>query len=235
MWVELFLCLVLAHLVVDFVLQTNKICKDKAVKKWRSRYHYGHAMVVFGLSWLVTWDLDFWWCALVIGVTHLGIDMWKSYHDETVSWFVLDQLLHLAVLCSVVYIWTRCHEWAMPFDIEPWYVAAAVAVLVCWKPANIFIKLMLKHYCVNMPADKDSAFNAGALIGTIERWLILIFVCLQRYDALGLLIAAKSIIRFGDKETAKTEYVLAGTLMSIFIAVMAGLLVSAYPGHIIFI
>lgn len=49
----MFLCLVLAHLVVDFVLQTNKICKDKAVKKWRSRYHYGHAMVVFGLSWLV--------------------------------------------------------------------------------------------------------------------------------------------------------------------------------------
>ena len=226
----MFLCLVLAHLVVDFVLQTNKICKDKSVKKWRSRYHYGHAMVVFGLSWLVTWDLDFWWCALVIGVTHLGIDMWKSYRDETVSWFVLDQLLHLAVLCGVVYIWTQCHEWTLPFDIEPWYVAAAVAVLVCWKPANIFIKLMLKHYCVNMPADKDSAFNAGALIGTIERWLILIFVCLQRYDALGLLIAAKSIIRFGDKETAKTEYVLAGTLMSIFIAVMAGLLVSAYPG-----
>ena len=94
MWVEMFLCLVLAHLVVDFVLQTNKMCVDKAVKKWRSRYHYGHAMVVFGLSWLVTWDLDFWWCALVIGVTHLGIDMWKSYHNETVSWFVLDQLLH---------------------------------------------------------------------------------------------------------------------------------------------
>lgn len=226
----MFLCLVLAHLVVDFVLQTNKMCVDKAVKKWRSRDHYGHAMVVFGLSWLVTWDLDFWWCALVIGVTHLGIDMWKSYHNETVSWFVLDQLLHLAVLCGVVYIWTRCHEWAMPFDIEPWYVATAVAVLVCWKPANIFIKLMLKHYSVNMPADKDSAFNAGALIGTIERWLILIFVCLQRYDALGLLIAAKSIIRFGDKETAKTEYVLAGTLMSIFIAVLAGLLVSAYSG-----
>lgn len=90
--------------------------------------------------------------------------------------------------------------------------------------ACIFIKLILKHYSVNMPAE-DSGFNAGALIGTIERWLILIFVCLQRYDALGLLIAAKSIIRFGDKETTKTEYVLAGTLLSIFIAVLAGMMV----------
>lgn len=225
MWVEMFLCLLLAHLVADFVLQTNKICKGKTAKKWRSRYHYEHAMVVFGLSWLVTWDRDFWWCALAIGVTHFGVDMWKSYRDEKVSWFVLDQLLHLAVLCSVAYIWTRWHEWTLPLGIEPWYVATTVAVLVCWKPANIFIKLMLKHYSVNMPADNASGFNAGALIGTIERWLILIFVCLQRYDALGLLIAAKSIIRFSEKDTAKTEYVLAGTLLSIFIAVLAGLLV----------
>ena len=33
---------------------------------------------------------------------------------------------------------------------------------------------------------------------------------------------------FGEKETAKTEYVLAGTLMSIFIAVPAGLMVAVF-------
>ena len=59
MWIELFLSLVLAHLVADFVLQTGKTCKDKVEKKWRSMYHYGHAVVVFGLSWLVTWDVCF--------------------------------------------------------------------------------------------------------------------------------------------------------------------------------
>ncbi len=221
----MFLCLVLAHLVADFVLQTNKICGDKAAMKWRSVYHYVHAAVVFWLSWMVTWDVDFWWCALVIAVTHLGIDVWKSYRDEIVSWFILDQVLHLGVLGCVTYVWTGCHGWDLPSGIKLWHIAATVAVVICWKPANIFIKLMLKHYSVNMPVDDASGFNAGALIGTIERWLILIFVCLQRYDALGLLIAAKSIIRFGDKETAKTEYVLAGTLLSIFIAVLAGMLV----------
>ena len=55
MWLELFLCLVLAHLIADFLLQTNKICKNKAEKRWRSLFHYGHSVVVFGLSWLVTW------------------------------------------------------------------------------------------------------------------------------------------------------------------------------------
>ena len=115
------------------------------------------------------------------------------------------------------------YEWHIPLGVETWWIAAAVAVLICWKPSNIFIKLVLKHYSVNMPQEKEGGFNAGALIGTIERWLILIFVCLQRYDALGLLIAAKSIIRFGDSQTNKSEYVLAGTLLSIFIAVLAGL------------
>ena len=45
MWLELFLCLVFAHLMADYVLQTDKICKNKKEKKWRSIYHYGHAVL----------------------------------------------------------------------------------------------------------------------------------------------------------------------------------------------
>ena len=227
MWVELFLCLLLAHLFSDFLLQTSKSCNSKREKKWRSGYHYVHAAIVFALSWLASFCLEFWWCALVIAVTHFAIDIWKSYRKDTVKWFVVDQLLHIAILAAVAWQWCRFDEWSVPLGISTKYIALAVAIAVCWKPANIFIKLMLKHYSVNVPeAHADSGFNAGALIGDIERWLILAFVIMQRYEALGLLIAAKSIIRFGEKETAKTEYVLAGTLMSIFIAVMAGLMVT---------
>ena len=225
MWIELVLCLVLAHLVADFMLQSGKSCKDKKEGHWKSPHHYVHALIVFGLSWLVSWNVCFWWGALIIGVVHLCIDIWKSYRPEKVTWFALDQAMHLLVIAGVAYAWTLCHDWSLPIGVELWHVAAAVALIVCWKPANIFIKLMLKHYSVNMPSEKESGFNAGALIGTIERWLILIFVCLGRYDALGLLIAAKSIIRFSEKDTAKTEYVLAGTLLSIFIAVLAGMMV----------
>lgn len=225
MWLELVLCLGLAHLVADFALQTNRICKNKAERKWKSLYHYGHAIVVFGLSWLVAFDLGFWWCALIIGVSHFAIDMWKSYRPETVVWFALDQILHLGVIVGMARIWCGWYVWGLPFEFSVKFVAIAVAALVCWKPANILIKLTLKHFSVNMPEDNANGFNAGALIGTIERWLILIFVCMQHYEALGLLIAAKSIIRFSDKETSRTEYVLAGTLLSIFIAVLVGMMV----------
>lgn len=224
MIMNLFLNLVLAHIVGDFVLQTGETCKDKREKHWHSWHHYSHAVLVFALSWLVSWDICFWWYALAIGLIHLGIDIWKSYHSDNAKWFIVDQLLHLAVLGVITLVWCSMAKWSMPL-IRIKYVALAIAILVCWKPANILIKLVLKHYSVNLPEDKTGGFNAGALIGNLERWLILLFVILQRYDAIGLLIAAKSIIRFGDKETAKTEYVLAGTLMSIFIAVLAGLLV----------
>lgn len=227
MWLELLLCLLLAHLIADFALQTSKSCKHKREYKWRSGYHYSHAAMVFVLSWLVTWDLGFWWFALVIGATHLIIDVWKSYRDDNVKWFVVDQVLHLAIIAGAAVLWCSNTEWSLPFEIAPKYMALAVAVIVCWKPANIFIKLMLMHYSVNVPeVHSDSGFNAGSLIGNIERWLILAFVIMQRYEVIGLLIAAKSIIRFGEKETTKTEYVLAGTLMSIFIAVLAGLFVT---------
>ena len=226
MWVSLFLCLVLAHLIADFALQTSKSCKYKRDKKWGSAYHYSHAVIVIALAWLASWDWAFLWCALAIGATHFVIDIWKSYLEDNVIWFIVDQLLHAAVMVGVAWIWCSMNDWSMPFEIPAKYVALAIAILVCWKPANIFIKLTLKHYSVNMPEEKSSGFNAGSLIGDIERWLILVFVLLQRYDAIGLLIAAKSIIRFGDKETTKTEYVLAGTLMSIFIAVLAGVMVT---------
>ena len=46
MIIELFLSLVLAHLVADFVLQTGKSCKDKKERHWKSPHHYVHALIV---------------------------------------------------------------------------------------------------------------------------------------------------------------------------------------------
>lgn len=82
-------------------------------------------------------------------------------------------------------------------------------------------------YGWNMPFEINVKFIAMA-VAALVCWKpanILIFVCMQHYEALGLLIAAKSIMRFSDKETSRTEYVLAGTLLSIFIAVVVGMMV----------
>ncbi len=71
------------------------------------------------------------------------------------------------------------------------------------------------------------------MIGTLERLLIYIFVIVGQYSAIGFLVTAKSILRFGEiKSSAATgsdnrkepEYVLIGTLMSVAWAIAVGLL-----------
>ena len=79
--------------------------------------------------------------------------------------------------------------------------------------------------------DKHGKFHSGKLIGYLERCLILIFVVLSQYEAIGFLIAAKSILRFGEASsgTEKSEYVLAGTLLSLAFALLLGILVIKIP------
>ena len=55
--------------------------------------------------------------------------------------------------------------------------------------------------------------------------LAMVFVLIGQYEAVGFIIAAKSLLRFKETDTAKTEYVLAGTLLSFGIATVFGLMV----------
>jgi len=64
------------------------------------------------------------------------------------------------------------------------------------------------------------------LIGIIERFLVLTFVILNQFEAVGFLIAAKSILRFKDDNTIKTEYVLIGTMLSFGIAIALGIIIN---------
>ena len=76
--------------------------------------------------------------------------------------------------------------------------------------------------------DAESLANAGKWIGIIERIIILIFVLLSQYSAIGLLVAAKGIIRFNEKDRPeiKTEYLVIGTLMSMGLAIVTGLVLN---------
>jgi hypothetical protein len=58
----------------------------------------------------------------------------------------------------------------------------------------------------------------------MERFLVLSLVLIGQYSAVGLIIAAKSILRY--KSTQKNEYILVGTLLSFGIAVLLGILIS---------
>ncbi len=61
----------------------------------------------------------------------------------------------------------------------------------------------------------------------LERLLVFSFILLNQWEAIGFLLAAKSVFRFGDLTNAKdrqlTEYILIGTLLSFGIAIIISL------------
>ncbi|MGB5554179.1 MAG: DUF3307 domain-containing protein, partial [Flavobacteriaceae bacterium] len=115
------------------------------------------------------------------------------------------------------------------FNIDTDYLLMFTAYLFCGKPANIIIKETLKASKIEFQGmNKDHLPNAGRLIGVLERWLVLTFILIDQFSAVGFLIAAKSILRYrdGNKIFSKTEYVLIGTLLSFGIAIGVGVLVA---------
>ena len=119
--------------------------------------------------------------------------------------------------------------------VEEALIALLLGVLVCVKPSNMIIKEIFKaaNIKVNKGNDDDNTGdlpNAGKLIGNEERLLSLLFVLLGQYEAVGFIIAAKSILRFAEGDKAKSEYVLIGTLLSFSIAIFVGVAIKLYYG-----
>jgi hypothetical protein len=81
-----------------------------------------------------------------------------------------------------------------------------------------------------LPVDHRE-FNAGRVIGILERVLIYYFVLNAQFAAIGFILAAKSFTRFRELEKREfAEYVLIGTLLSALLAMLgAGLVQVLLP------
>ncbi|CAN5300633.1 hypothetical protein BH18ACT5_BH18ACT5_00040 [soil metagenome] len=87
--------------------------------------------------------------------------------------------------------------------------------LVLSFPTNYAVRLVLSRARgVRLPVE----FGAGRWIGTMERLLIFVLVLIGEPGAAGLVVAAKSLLRFpeitGPNSRLSPEYVLVGSLAS---------------------
>ena len=232
----LLLNLMLAHLIGDFLLQTDGLCKEKRELGLKSWFMWVHPIIVTGLTWLLFGDWGFVWGGVITFVSHLLIDAMKSRVErkgQRVGYFVIDQVLHLLIIGLLCWMygegWNQ-FEW-VPEEYVLTGPAVLCALILCVKPANILIKGVFESYQIEVPVKSkkngNDLKNAGALIGSLERIIILILVLLGQYEAVGFVIAAKSLMRFKDSEGAKAEYVLVGTLLSLCVAMICAMGVMA--------
>lgn len=220
--------LVLSHLLTDFILQPKSWVNDRNTKHFASGKLYLHGLITGALAWLLA-GAQYWMVATVITVTHILIDGWKSYREKTVRWFLIDQLLHLLVIAGCWYVifikWTDVQTMWQQLNIQVTIWKTITAFVFLTAPAGILIGQLTQQWR-NKIDDAESLANAGKWIGITERIIILIFVLYGQFSAIGLLVAAKGIIRFNekDRQEVKTEYLVVGTLLSIGLAIITGLI-----------
>ncbi len=230
--INLFLLQFLAHLLSDFYFQWNKMVDDKIIKNIKSKYLYLHIFITFFFSWLLSFQFNFYWISILIAVTHLITDILKSYLERKkliIKYlFFIDQFIHLFIIVISIFIFNKYDNINLPGFINNTKIIAIITgIIFILAPVNYFIKAIFTFFEISIP-DKNDLKNAGKLIGNIERILVLIFIFIGEYEAIGFLLTAKSILRYNENDNNfpnKTEYVLAGTLLSFTFAILTGLMI----------
>ncbi|TVZ46453.1 uncharacterized protein DUF3307 [Olleya sp. Hel_I_94] len=227
----LVLKLVLAHAIGDFVLQPDQWVKDKTIKKHKSKYLYFHVLIhALALLILLQFNANYWIGIVSIVVSHYIIDVIKLNLTKKINprlLFILDQIAHLIVIAIVALTYTQ-----YSFDINTLYsknvLALLLSLIAITSIASVIMRLVMSKWILDEDDANDSLEKAGKYIGILERLFVFGFIIINQWSAIGLLIAAKSVFRFGDLSKAKdrklTEYILIGTLLSFGIAISVGLL-----------
>ena len=220
--IETLAALLFAHVLADFVLQSDWMAKNKQ----RPEVLALHGLIVLATAAAATGSLHpglLWLTAI-----HLAIDAVKLRLKDGLGPFLLDQAAHLATLAALA-IWQPT-IWADGLWGD---LAALPALMLILAGAILAIRaggfatgLLIKPFAEALPSkDKgESLEGAGRVIGQLERGLIFALILLGQPEGVGLLIAAKSILRYGalKEDRALSEYVIIGTLASFAWAILAG-------------
>ncbi|MFE3870238.1 DUF3307 domain-containing protein [Flavobacterium sp. ZS1P70] len=227
----IFIKLLLAHLLGDFLLQPTTWVLNKEDKKHKSIFLYLHTLLHGVLAWIIIAEIDFIWFAVLLALTHGGIDYLKLRFQKKKTkrtWFLVDQAMHILVIIFITMVYQNETIDFTGFDNQFWIFGTGLLLLT--KPTSILIKNIISIWTPESKKSDDSLSNAGNYIGILERLFVFCFIITNHFEAIGFLLAAKSIFRFGDLKEAKdrklTEYVLIGTLLSFGIAMLTGLLVA---------
>jgi hypothetical protein len=222
--------LLLAHIIGDFVLQPQKWVDHKIRNKHTSVYLYAHMAVHTAvLLSVLAFDFAYWPAIVFIIITHYIFDLVKLYLQNTFNprfLFFADQAAHILVIVLVT-----LHYAPQTFQIEsistPGFILFITAILMITSVCSVLMKVFISQWELPDENANESLKNAGKYIGILERLFVFTFVVMGLWQAIGFLIAAKSIFRFGDLSKAKdrklTEYVLIGTLLSFGMAVIIGM------------
>ncbi|MDF1501163.1 MAG: DUF3307 domain-containing protein [Anaerolineales bacterium] len=240
----LFLPLFTAHILADFLLQTDLDVRWKT----RPRVLLKHVLIVGVLSYLLLGVPRAWPLILVLALSHAIFDFIKTrYAQDRLLFFVIDQAAHLTVIIATVLVLDsmdlQMHAYALGNLLgRPFFVLCALisGIIISVKVGGITVGYAVRPLLEELEEQAEEARGenvisplergfeeGGRIIGYLERALILLFILVNQPAGVGFLIAAKSIFRFGELSDSsrrmEAEYIIIGTLYSFLFG-----LISAY-------
>ncbi|WP_300379294.1 DUF3307 domain-containing protein [Henriciella sp.] len=227
--------LLCAHFVADFLLQPAGLIRNKR----KPLVLLGHAIIVLATAVLFLGGFPLLPLALLLG-THIVMDAVKVYLLPDRFWaFLADQGVHLMVILGLAMAFPNIMAAGWWADILPpgWGEAyMAVLVLLTGLVASlgagaVLIRKATAGLMDEIRAPIEGLSNGGLYIGCLERGLVLLLILMGQPSGVGFLVAAKSILRFGDvtnpAERKTAEYIIIGTFMSFGWGLLVAVLTAA--------
>ena len=242
-----YLYLGFAQILGDFYFQTEKLATEKE-KKYTGvlKHSVEYLLVSLALALLVPHP-DMIIAAFLTALAHAIIDslkyilIRKRVFKNSWNTFWIDQVAHLISILLMAFFMFRYNFVVNTkiLDAVSGYYSFSLDSVLRWilvllilhKPSNILIQKFLAEYKpIGAGTDMNAIIatkNAGIMIGTIERIIMIILIAIGQYSALGLVLTAKSITRYNKIVNEKdfAEYYLLGTLLSFLCVLLASVLI----------
>jgi hypothetical protein len=227
------ICLLASHFIGDFLFSV----KLDGTSKKRALIILKHAALVAGLSYCLCGVWTSFEIPLLVFVTHTIIDLnMEPLGGKTLNGLLLDQIAHL-IFTILIAIGVTLHNSIGFYWIEQFhstylrYLILAAGGIITIRTGTFLVAAVVQPFlaqieekdrngekCYNRKSSTGGLEGAGRLIGQLERALIFLFIMIDQPTAIGFLITAKSILRFGEikdfHHRRLTEYIIIGTMMS---------------------
>lgn len=237
-----FLLFVAGHLLGDFCLQPRWMVTGKR----RIPILLAHGAVVATVHLVVLapfLSVPVATAVLAVAMVHVVIDFlklrWASGRFGQLGLFLLDQAAHVATVTGaacLLFVAALPPSRMAAEEVDLWTGAMLTLGVLAfnWTGGSEIVRGTLAGVSAGLEEeaaregdDSDQAMGSGRLIGILERSIALILIVLGEWGALALLVGVKSIARFEAlKDRPFAEYYLIGTLTSLLVAILSGLLLT---------
>jgi hypothetical protein len=205
------------------------------------------------IFFLLLFELSFSLSLFILSLAFINLLLWhvENKYDRRnlnrflslivlvlLSSFFTSQKLSLELSNGVASILKDLAEFFfVPVSLESFDLLAANIILMGFllllNEVNFLIRIFFETFKLVPLLSKEGEdnidikeYNAGRVIGMLERVLIFLFVLLGEFTAIGFILAAKGFTRFKELDKREfAEYVLSGTLFSSLAAIIVALIV----------